>query len=277
MADVPHLHRRGHSVRHRARLRAGPLESAAGHDRGVGILARRGDGHGADGERPRRRHEAGRRHAISSRRLRWTGGVDRRPGLHGRPALRRRLRSTGSRHSSPALFCKPWRWPSAGAASARRPEFPQAPCFCRCSSAPASRLATDYDHAAALASGRICYALVGWSIGLRFTREIVLYAAKHLPQMVASIFALIAMCGGLAYAFISAAGTDPLTAYLATSPGGADAVAIIAASSKVDMSFVMAMQIGRLLVALLVGPALARTIARWAGSEARPSGVQSSK
>ena len=107
------------------------------------------------------------------------------------------------------------------------------------------------------------YALVGWSIGLRFTREIVLYAAKHLPQMIASIFALIAMCGGLAYALHLAAGTDPLTAYLATSPGGADAVAIIAASSKVDMSFVMAMQVARLILVILMGPSLARLLARW--------------
>ncbi len=116
----------------------------------------------------------------------------------------------------------------------------------------------------------ISYALVGWSIGLRFTREAVLYASKQLPIILASIFALIAMCGGLAFALHEAAGTDPLTAYLATSPGGADAVAIIAASSPVDLPFVMAMQVGRLMVALLVGPALARTIARWAGS-ASPS------
>ena len=123
----------------------------------------------------------------------------------------------------------------------------------------------------------ICYALVGWSIGLRFTREAILYAWKQLPIILASIFTLIALCGGLAFALHEAAGTDALTAYLATSPGGADAVAIIAASSRVDLPFVMAMQIGRLLVALLVGPTLARTIARWAGSEPAPSGVESSK
>jgi len=108
-----------------------------------------------------------------------------------------------------------------------------------------------------------CYALVGWSIGLRFTREIVLYAARHLPQMIASIFALIAMCGAIAYALHVAAGTDPLTAYLATSPGGADSVAIIAASSRVDMSFVMAMQVARLILVILIGPSLARLLARW--------------
>jgi uncharacterized protein len=123
----------------------------------------------------------------------------------------------------------------------------------------------------------ICYALVGWSIGFRFTRETVLYAWKQLPIILVSIFTLIALCGGLAFALHEAAGTDPLTAYLATSPGGADAVAIIAASSHVDLPFVMAMQVGRLLVALLVGPALARMIARLVRSQAGPSSVQTSK
>ena len=123
----------------------------------------------------------------------------------------------------------------------------------------------------------ICYALVGWSIGLRFTREIVLHAAKQLPKILASIFALIAMCGALAFALHEAAGTDALTAYLATSPGGVDAVAIIATSSPVDIPFVMAMQIGRLLVVILIGPTLARMIARWtAEAEPAPSDVQAS-
>jgi uncharacterized protein len=108
----------------------------------------------------------------------------------------------------------------------------------------------------------VYYALVGWSIGLRFTRETVLFAWKQLPVILVSIFTLIALCGGLAFALHEAAGTYALTAYLATSPGGANAVAIIAASSRVDLPFVMAMQIGRLLIALLVGPTLARTIAR---------------
>jgi uncharacterized protein len=123
----------------------------------------------------------------------------------------------------------------------------------------------------------ICYALVGWSIGLRFTRETVLHAWKQLPIILASIFTLIALCGSLAFGLHEAAGTDPLTAYLATSPGGADAVAIIAASTPVDLPFVMAMQIGRLLIVILVGPSLARMIARWAGGAGAPSGAQGGK
>jgi len=108
----------------------------------------------------------------------------------------------------------------------------------------------------------VCYTLVGWAIGRRFTREIVLYAAKAFPRVAASTLALIALCGGLAWGLHVVAGTDPLTAYLATSPGGADSVAIIAASSKVDLPFVMAMQTARFLLVLLIGPSLARAIAR---------------
>ena len=107
-----------------------------------------------------------------------------------------------------------------------------------------------------------CYAVVGWIIGLRFTREIVVYAARMLPRITTSILMLIILCGGLAWVLHLALGTDMLTAYLATSPGGADSIAIIAASSKVDLPFVMAMQTARFLLVILIGPSLARMVAR---------------
>lgn len=105
------------------------------------------------------------------------------------------------------------------------------------------------------------FALVGWSIGLRFTPDILRHAMRALPAVFGSIVALIAICGAFAFLLVWLAGVDPLTAYLATSPGGADSVAIIAANSNVDVPFVMAMQAGRLLVVLATGPALARFIA----------------
>jgi membrane AbrB-like protein len=108
------------------------------------------------------------------------------------------------------------------------------------------------------------YALVGWSIGLRFTRHIVLYAAHAFPRIAASTVSLIALCGGLGWLLHLAAGIDPLTAYLAASPGGVDSVAIIAASAKVDLPFVMAMQTARFILVLLAGPPLSRMVARWA-------------
>jgi hypothetical protein len=111
-----------------------------------------------------------------------------------------------------------------------------------------------------------CYVLVGWSIGLRFTREIVIYAARVFPKIAASTLTLIALCGGVAWLLHVTVGIEPLTAYLATSPGGADSVAIIAASSPVDVPFVMAMQMARFILVMLVGPILARAVVRWTGN-----------
>jgi membrane AbrB-like protein len=107
-----------------------------------------------------------------------------------------------------------------------------------------------------------CYALVGWSIGLRFTPAILRHAARLLPRVVAGICTLIVMCGGLAWLLARFAHVDPLTAYLATSPGGADTVAIIASSCPVDVPFVMAMQSARFVVVAFCGPAIARFVAR---------------
>ena len=110
----------------------------------------------------------------------------------------------------------------------------------------------------------LSYTVIGWSIGLNFTRAILSHAARALPQIVGSTLALMAFCGGLAFVLSHELGIDPLTAYLATSPGGMDSIAIIAAASdSVDISFVMALQSARLLIVLLLGPSLARLVTRW--------------
>ena len=108
----------------------------------------------------------------------------------------------------------------------------------------------------------IGYALLGWSVGLAFTRDIIAHAWRALPQIMLSILVLIAACAVLAFILVEAAGIDPLTAYLATSPGGMDTIAIIGASSNVDLSFVMALQTVRFMLVLMLGPPLARYIAR---------------
>ena len=106
------------------------------------------------------------------------------------------------------------------------------------------------------------YAFLGWSIGLGFTREILEHAARALPWVMFAIMVTIAVSAALALVLVHAAGIDPLTAYLATSPGGVDSIAIIGAASKVDLSFVMALQTVRLVMVLIVGPPLARFIAQ---------------
>jgi hypothetical protein len=108
----------------------------------------------------------------------------------------------------------------------------------------------------------LAYAVIGWVIGSRFNREILVATLRSAPKVLASIFALIALCGCFAAALVAWAHIDPLTAYLATSPGGADTVAIIAASTPVDVPFVVTMQVLRFLFVLLTGPAIARMLSR---------------
>ena len=108
----------------------------------------------------------------------------------------------------------------------------------------------------------ITYAVLGWSIGLSFNREILRHAARALLPITLAIGIMIAVCAVLAAVLVRAVGIDPLTAYLATSPGGMDSVAIIGAASKVDLSFVMALQVVRLVIVLMAGPPLARFLAQ---------------
>lgn len=113
----------------------------------------------------------------------------------------------------------------------------------------------------------VSFAVVGWSVGLRFTLPVLAHCAKALPGVLLSVSLLIALCGGLAALLTHYAGVDPLTAYLATSPGGVDSVAIIAASAPVDVPFVMALQTVRFLLVIVLGPLIATTLSKCLGEK----------
>ena len=107
------------------------------------------------------------------------------------------------------------------------------------------------------------YALLGWHIGLAFRRDALLHAGRALPVVAVAALTLMGWCGLLAFALTRLAHVDALTAYLATSPGGLDSVAIIAASAHgVDLPFVMALQAVRLLFVIALAPWITRLIVR---------------
>lgn len=111
----------------------------------------------------------------------------------------------------------------------------------------------------------VAFAIIGWVVGLRFTGEILRIVAVKLPHMLASILLLMGLCALIAWSLTHILGIDMLTAYLATSPGGADSIAIIAASTNVDLGFVLAFQTVRLIIVIVVGPIIARRVARAMG------------
>jgi membrane AbrB-like protein len=107
------------------------------------------------------------------------------------------------------------------------------------------------------------YALLGWHIGLGFHRDAWLHAKRALPVVVGAALSLMVLCGLLAWCLAHLAHVDALTAYLATSPGGLDSVAIIAASSPgVDLPFVLALQSVRLLFVIGLAPLITRMVVR---------------
>lgn len=108
------------------------------------------------------------------------------------------------------------------------------------------------------------YAVIGWRIGLSFTRDALIHAGRTLPVVIGAALCLMGLCGALAWCLTRFAQTDALTAYLATSPGGLDSVAIIAASTAhVDVEFVLALQAVRLLFVICLSPLITRLVVKY--------------
>ncbi len=105
---------------------------------------------------------------------------------------------------------------------------------------------------------------LGWYVGLGFDRGILRYVFKAIPQLLVSTFLLIGMCAFSSWILTKLIGLDPLTAFLATSPGGLDSVVVIALGGNVDFSFVVAVQTMRLFMVILIGPYVAKWLCRFA-------------
>jgi membrane AbrB-like protein len=104
----------------------------------------------------------------------------------------------------------------------------------------------------------IAYAVIGWQAGVRFTRESLRLVLGVLPLAIGLIVAIIAACAGLGVLLSAVTGATLLEGYLATTPGGVYAVLATAISAGTNVTFVVAVQVLRVIVMLLVAPALAR-------------------
>ena len=106
------------------------------------------------------------------------------------------------------------------------------------------------------------YVIIGVAVGLRFTRESIVHVARLLPWALLAIVVVIAGSALMGVALAAATGVSELTAYLATTPGGLFAVLPLAAGAGADVTFVLTLQVVRIVVMLAVTPLLARWLAR---------------
>jgi uncharacterized protein len=104
----------------------------------------------------------------------------------------------------------------------------------------------------------LAYAVIGWQAGVRFTRESLKLVLGVLPLAAALIVAVIVACAGLGVLLSLLTGASLLDGYLATTPGGVYAVLATAISAGSDVTFVVAGQVLRVIVMLLVAPLIAR-------------------
>lgn len=102
------------------------------------------------------------------------------------------------------------------------------------------------------------FIVIGLAVGVGFDLLVVRRAAKAAPAAIAAIVLLVIACGGLAALVAGTTHVDLLDAYLATTPGGINAVLVTAFAAGANTSLVFGIQGLRLLVMVLVAPVLVR-------------------
>ena len=102
------------------------------------------------------------------------------------------------------------------------------------------------------------YLVLGLWVGLLFDGASVKWAGRLFPFVLASAVGLVLACAALGWALAALTGIDGMTAYLATTPGGIESVAIVALGTGADAPLVLAVQMLRLLAVVFAGSLLGR-------------------
>jgi membrane AbrB-like protein len=112
------------------------------------------------------------------------------------------------------------------------------------------------------------YLLMGLQIGGRFRPSTLAAIKDILLPVCATTLLLLAGSFVLAWILAREMGLDPVSAYLAATPGGLDSVAAVAAELQGDTAVILTVHLVRLLCVLIVGPWLLRACSRWLGKRA---------
>ncbi|MEV5753912.1 AbrB family transcriptional regulator [Actinoallomurus sp. NPDC052308] len=107
------------------------------------------------------------------------------------------------------------------------------------------------------------FTIIGLDVGLRFTRSAITRMRRVLPLALACTVAVSVACAAVAWLLSKLAHIPLLDAYLATTPGGINAVLATAATSHADISLISSVQSLRLFAMVLLAPLLIRMMARW--------------
>ncbi len=106
----------------------------------------------------------------------------------------------------------------------------------------------------------VAVGVIGLQVGLSFTRGALSQARRLVLPSLGAIAALILACAGLGALLSLATGASAVDGYLATTPGGLYAVLAASVDTGGDVTFVLAVQVVRVLLMLGAAPLLARRL-----------------
>lgn len=104
------------------------------------------------------------------------------------------------------------------------------------------------------------FIIIGLAVGLGFDLVVLRRAAKAAPAALGYILSIIVVCGALAALVSATTHVKLLDAYLATTPGGINAVLVTAFAAGANTSLVFGLQGFRLFVMVLAAPALVKRL-----------------
>ena len=105
-------------------------------------------------------------------------------------------------------------------------------------------------------------AIIGLGVGARGDRAALKQAGRSLLPIIGSILLLMVGCALIGWTWVLIVNVDPLSAYLATTPGGIDAVTIAALDTDAAIAVILPVPKLRLLVMVLAGPWVVRWLHR---------------
>ncbi len=106
------------------------------------------------------------------------------------------------------------------------------------------------------------FIIIGLAVGLGFDPAVLRRVGRAAPAALVAILGIIVACGALAVLLAATTSVSLLDAYLATTPGGINAVLVTAFASGANTSLVFGVQGVRLLLMVLTAPLLVQFLIR---------------
>jgi membrane AbrB-like protein len=116
-----------------------------------------------------------------------------------------------------------------------------------------------FGHQPPVSAREMAFAVIGLEVGLRLNLSSLQTMGRMLPAVLVSVVGITAACSVMAYLVTIITPISPLNAFLATTPGGINAV-LAEASSVADsnIALISTVQTMRLFAMVLIAPPLLR-------------------